>query len=359
MEDVLARQLISPEVHSDRRVTFRLRAPSAKKVILLGLKDTSPASLSKGTDGIWEVTVGPLAPELYSYVFEVDGTTVVDPHNRHVKRWLSIQSLVEVHGDVPLLHERQDVPHGVVQHRFYHSKTTDSDRGVYVYTPPGYEEQMDRAFPLVVLLHGYGDDESAWVDVGRAPMIADNLLAQARIPALVIAMPYGHPLPLDLQQPFDDYAGENTRRMQRDVTGDLLPMLQEKFRLQAAPHHRAIVGLSMGGGQALAIGLNHPERFAAVGGFSSAAPQGNVADQLPDLATNPKRANEQIDLLWIGCGRDDFLLERNNAFHNWLDQQDIDHAYHLTVGAHEWFVWRKYLADFLQEAFPVQRTGSK
>ncbi len=352
VEQELLAQIVSPEVHADRRVTFRLKAPQASEVVVQGIAGLDARPLTRNSEGNWEVTLGPLAPELYSYVFNVDGTVVTDPSNRHVKKWLSVNSLCEVPGDPPLLHELQNVPHGVVHHHIYSSESADAQRGVYVYTPPGYKPDATDRYPLVLLLHGYGDDESAWIEVGRANLIADNLLAQKKIQPMIIAMPYGHPLPIELRTRFDDYSARNLVLMEKDVLQDLLPYLHQCYRIADDPQQSAIVGLSMGGGQSLTIGLKHLDQFAWVGGFSSAAPQGDELDQqFPQLLTDVAETNRRLKLLWIGVGEEDFLLERNQKFIVWLGDKGIEHVYEQTDGGHDWSVWRKYLAEFLPLLF--------
>jgi enterochelin esterase family protein len=332
-------------------VTFRLRADQAEEVFVQGIAGLEPKPMAKNADGLWETTVGPLAPELYSYQFNVDGMSVIDPHNRRVKKWLSLDSLVEVPGEPPLLHEQQPVPHGVIHRHVYRSATTGSERNVLVYTPPGYSNDQTERFPLVLLLHGYGDDESAWTEVGRAHSIADNLLDQGQMRPSIIAMPYGHPLPIELRASFDDYANRNVGWMEKDLLDDLLPYLMTNFRLQDGRQHRAIVGLSMGGGQSLRIGLRHLDTFAWIGGFSSSAPQRKLSQQFAHLLEDVSTANDRIRLLWIGCGRDDFLAERNQRFVDWLSENELHHTYRPTAGAHDWSVWRKYLAEFLPQLF--------
>ncbi len=206
-------------------------------------------------------------------------------------------------------------------------------------------------YPLLVLMHGYGDDESAWLEVGRAHWIADNLIAQGKVVPLVIAMPYGHPLPLAESGTFDDYATRNEVAMEQDLLQDLLPLLESQYRLKDDRLQRAIVGLSMGGGQSLTCGLKNLDRFAWVGGFSSATPRGDVDKQFADLLQDVSATNGQLKLLWIGCGKEDFLLERNEKFHTWLSEKKINHQYRLTDGGHDWMVWRKYLAEFLPQLF--------
>ncbi|NLX54272.1 MAG: esterase [Planctomycetaceae bacterium] len=351
VEQELLGQIVSPEVHADRTITFRLKAPQADTVLVQGLAGMEPQPLTKSAGGVWEVTVGPLAPELYSYTFSVDGAVVTDPHNRHVKKWLTVDSLVEVPGDPPLLHEQQRVPHGVVHHHVYDSHTAGCQRGVYVYTPPAYRADGTQRYPLLVLLHGYGDDESAWLEAGRAHWIADNLIAQGQVVPLVIAMPYGHPLPLPRSGSFDDYATPNRLAMEEDLLQDLVPLLESAYLLEHDRTYRAIAGLSMGGGQSLHIGLKHLDRFAWIAGFSSATPVGDMDREYASLLEQVSATNDRLKLLWVGCGKDDFLLERNERFRVWLADKGIRHVYRLTAGGHEWAVWRKYLAEVLPQLF--------
>ena len=352
MSDEIKAQIVSPDVDG-KKVTFRLRAPSAKSVKVKGIHGVSAKELTLGKNGIWSATLGPLEPELYSYSFEVDGTQMVDPSNRMVKKWLSLNSMFEIKGG--LLHEQKQVPHGEVIHLQYHSTTTDSDRGVYVYTPPGYHGSDQKNLPVVYLLHGYGDDESAWIEVGRTNQIVDNLIAEKKIQPMVIVMPYGHPLPIELRREFDDYAEENLEQMEADLLKSLMPFVESRFRVGRTPNLKSIVGLSMGGGQSISIGLNHFQEFSRVGGFSSATPQGEtkVLDQrFAKLLAEQKSNEAPLDLLWIACGKDDFLLKRNNQFHEWLKQNKIDCRYQISEGGHDWMVWRKYLAEFLIASFP-------
>jgi enterochelin esterase-like enzyme len=347
VEQELRSKLISPEVHPDRRVTFRLRAPQAGRVVVHGIAGWEPQPMTRSPEGIWEVTLGPLAPELHSYVFDVDGTVVTDPHNRAVKKWLSVESLFEIPGEPPLCHQRQPVPHGVVHHHVYPSKSTGCERGVYVYTPPGYSGPASGPYGLVILLHGYGDDESAWLEVGRAHWIADNLLARDRIKPMVIAMPHGHPLPIERQSSFDDYTPRNADAMEREILEDLLPNLASWYPLTDSPECRAIAGLSMGGWQALRIGLRRLDRFAWIGGFSTAPPPGPWDLHFDTLPSDAAVTNQWVKLLWLGCGQDDFLVDRNERLAQWLRDRQLRHTYQLTPGGHDWSVWRTYLAAFL------------
>ena len=348
MSDAIAQGLRSPEVHTDGRVTLRLRAEKADEVdVSIGGKKVP---MTKNDKGIWEGTSEPLLPQIYDYSFKVDGTTMIDPSNRLVKKWLTLASMVEIPGTPPRLTEFTDVPHGVVQRLIYQSMSVGHARPVIVYTPPGYESTSDIKYPLVLLLHGYGDDETAWTDVGRAHLIADNLIATGKIEPAVIVMPYGHPVPIEFGERPDNYFGRNNDLYEQDITKDLLPFVEQKFHVRSDAAGRSIVGLSMGGGHALDTGLKNIDKFSSIGAFSAATPQLTVEElmkQYPSLSGSEPAANS-LKHLWIPIGDKDFLLERNDKFVEQLKTAGVEHEYLKTEGGHEWKLWRDYLPQFLE-----------
>jgi dipeptidyl aminopeptidase/acylaminoacyl peptidase len=194
-------RLISPEVLSDHRVTFRIYAPKASEVTLRGdwMTGFEPVKLSKNREGIWSITVGPLVPDLYSYSFTVDGVKTLDPKNASVKQGVSsLDNMVFLPGKEAAFEENKAVPHGDVRSVWYHSSTLDTQRRMHVYTPPGYDGSKDR-YPVLYLLHGGGDEDSGWSTIGRAGFILDNLLAQGKTKPMLVVMPNGSlPLPADL-----------------------------------------------------------------------------------------------------------------------------------------------------------------
>jgi enterochelin esterase-like enzyme len=340
----------SVEVAPDRRVTFRFLAPKAAEVSVVSMEGQPPAPMTKDAQGLWSVTVGPLAPAIYSYMFNVDGATVTDPLNPRVKVWLVSNSMVEVPGDPPQATQVQDVPHGVVHAHTYSSKSLGETRGLVVYTPPGYDTPSTKAYPVLYLLHGFGDNQGAWTDVGRAHVIADNLIAKGAIVPLVIVMPYGHGLsPADRRARGPEWA-QNDIRFTKDFLEDVIPFAERTYKVATTPDRRAIAGLSMGGGQSLTIGLQHPELFHWVMGFSSAAPEGDLTTLFPQ-AVKAAEFNKASKLLWIGVGKDDFLLKRNQTFDKWLTDTGVTHTYMETAGAHNWLVWRDYLQQMLPKLF--------
>jgi enterochelin esterase family protein len=340
LESVFGRGVVSPELHADGKVTFRLQAPNAKKVELNARFAQGKKPLTKDADGVWTITVGPIEPEIYDYSFVVDGFATIDPSNSWVKFWSSTaRNLVEIPGKRPMFFQEQDVPHGTVRIHRYHSKSLDVTRGLYVYTPPGYDEQQGVDYPVLYLLHGMGDTESTWTVVGRANVIMDNLIAEGKAESLIVVMPYGHtPGARRARQ----ISGGPTQ-FATDLTKDVIPHIERTYRAKPDREHRAIAGLSMGGGQALRIGLGNLDKFGWVGAFSSAVPGG---EQLDSLLAHPTRINEKLELLWVGCGKKDFLFQANERFLSRLKDEKIDHVAHITEGAHEWRIWRYYLRDF-------------
>lgn len=335
---------IWPEVHADRTVTFRLRAPEAQQVLLNANFLPQPRAMTKDAEGLWSMTSGPLTPEIYEYDFNVDGLTVPDPANPFVKVWRrASRSMVLVPGDPSLFFEEQDVPHGTVHVQRYHSQSLDVTRGLYVYTPPGYETATETKYPVLYLLHGSGDTEDAWTIVGRAHVILDNAFAAGRARPMIVAMPYGHTPSAGLG---------NRGAFETDLIGDVIPLVEKNYRVRAGSAARAIVGLSMGGGQSLRIGLGHPDLFAWIAGFSSSAP---ADEELQKLLARPGELNEKLRLLWIGCGRKDFLFERNQKFRRGLEAKGVKYTAHITDGGHEWRLWRRYLNEVVPLFFQSGR----
>ncbi len=345
--------IISPEVHSDRKVTFRFSGGDSKSVnVRLNHKATP---LKRDADGIWKVTTKPLTPGIYEYVFEVDGVRVTDPRNRWTKKWFVCQSLFEVPTDASseeqLLTEHLGVPHGVVHRHLYASGTTGGQRAAMVYTPPGYDADAAESYPVMVLCHGFGDDETAWTDVGRANLILDNLIAAGQISPLVVVMPNGHPLPPEERTWSEDYNSKNSETLVDDIVNDLLPLVASEYHITDDPQRKAITGLSMGGGHSIMMAMTRPKEFAWVGAFSAAAPAGEFAKEHPEWISESSDGSEPRRLFWIACGVDDFLLERNRDFVRQLASNQISHTYVETEGNHSWGVWREYLPTFLQLLF--------
>lgn len=338
--------VISPEIGDDRRVTFRLHAPHATTVKVWG-EWGSEHALSRDENGVWSVTLGPLSPDLYGYRFDADGVKLLDPSNTRTKPERSATtSVLDVPGekDVPL-DAVAGTPRGTLHLHDYDSKSLGRTRRLRVYTPAAYEAQADARFPILYLLHGSGDNEATWSEFGRAHVILDNLIAAKKAAPMIVVMTDGHAL-----TDFSPAArAGNVAAFERDLLEDVMPGVENRYRVRADRASRAIAGLSMGGNQALIVGLNHRDGFASIGAMSSAIrePQATLASFWAD----PVSAKTPLHLLWIAVGRDDFLLEENRRFHAMLSEKNVPHEYHETEGAHRWTVWRRYLADFAPRLF--------
>lgn len=332
----------SPEVHPDRRVTFRLRGPEVREVRLNASWWAGEKNFSRNQDDIWSLTIGPLAPEIYNYTYSIDGVTTIDPHNPAVKTGVrAASSVLEVPGDSPAIYDLREVPHGAVHIRYYRSRAIGGTRRVHVYTPPGYSAGNKR-YPVLYLLHGAGDDDSGWMSIGRANLILDNLVAEGRAQEMLVVMPFGH-VP-GLADPRTGWEEQN-RLIECDLIGDLIPFIESAYRVRRDAASRAIAGLSMGGGQAARIGLGNLEVFRWVGMFSAAVRQPASSEALQRFLAEPEKSNAALRLLWIGCGKDDFLIKPNEEFVALLASKGIRHTWRLTEGDHSWPVWRRYLAE--------------
>jgi enterochelin esterase-like enzyme len=264
--------------------------------------------------------------------------------------------LVAQEPSTPVQIEARDVAHGAVQTFDYHSDSLDRDREAVVYLPPGYEGSSER-YPVLYLLHGAGGDERTWIDRQKANVILDNLIADGRLKPLIVVMPYGYTKRLEEGQRRRGAADYKTdmEEFAVDFVKDLVPRVESRYRVQADQAHRAIAGLSMGGGQSLAIGLTHPEMFSAVAGFSSAMQIANNPDwggvDMEAALADAKKINENLDLLWVGCGTEDTLFNVNKAFSEQLTQHGIEHTFRVTLGKHEPVVWSRYLTEVAPQLF--------
>lgn len=340
--------LISPEVHPDRRVTFRLNAPNAQKVELRR-EGAQPVPMQKDERGIWTVTVGPLEPDFYGYSLVADGVALLDPANHLMKpNLLNPQSMVHVPGPSSLPWELNDVPHGVLHRHFYRSQVVGDNRDFFVYTPPGYNPRAGKSYPALYLLHGYSDDASAWTAVGRAHVILDNLIAQGKAKPMLVVMPLGYGAPEIARRGGPGLRDQsawrrNIERFRDALLKEVIPLVEQNYRVSRDRTRRAIAGLSMGGTQALFTGLNALDTFAYVGAFSSGGLLPDYDKVFPAL---DEKANQKLRLLWIACGTEDRLIEGNRKLLEWLKSKGVKYRWVETPGAHTWMVWRRYLAEF-------------
>jgi enterochelin esterase family protein len=334
----------SPEVHPDRTVTFRLYAPDAHEVLLIGAPviavTKGPKALIRDEKGLWSITVGPFEPGYYNYGFGIDGgIRSPDPANPNLeaRRW-GHTSYFDVPGDKPQIQEVRAVPHGTVHINAYDSKSLGMTRDVYVYTPPGYEHSTAK-YPVLYLLHGSGLIEEAWISAGRANVIMDNLLAQGKVEPMVLVMPYGHVARAMADEPARGQGVADG--FEKDLLADVKPLIERDYRVLTDRDHTAIAGLSMGGGQAMQIGLRHPELFSSIATFSGSTQYRSELDKMdgPLLASKFK-------VLWVGCGTDDPAFNSNKSIGDLLEAKKVPHVFRSSGGGHIWPVWQLYLSEF-------------
>lgn len=338
--------LNSPEVHDDRTVTFRLKAPSAKEVKLTGVavltalgNPREQVPFIKGDDGIWTLTVGPLQPDMYAYHFLVDGVQITDPSNTCAAfTAMPPYSQLIVHGEGPAWYDARNVPHGNVTRHIYHSNVTNGEREMYVYTPPGYDPQKE--YPVLYLVGGSGELPSNWVYDGRVNLIMDNLLAEGKAVPMLIAIPNNqvvhrnHPRHAELT--FDIF--------EKELRNHVVPLVESSYSVRQNPKGRALSGLSMGGRHTMFVGFRSLDLFANFGVLS--AGDTNAETAISYFLTDPK-VNEKVDYLFIGQGTEEangFMGERCVALHNALNKHHIKHEYYVGgYGGHDWSTWRHLL----------------
>ncbi len=352
--------LVTPEVRTDRTVTFRFRAPDAKQVTLIGELDGKTYPMTKDEAGVWSITVGPWAPDVYNYQFNVDGIVAMDPVNPSVKLGFGAfppANLVEVPTTDGALafYDAKNVPHGTVRIETYHSKSLGVPRTLWIYTPPGYDSGNQR-YPVLYLLHGAGNVDSSWMMTGRANLILDNLIAEGKARPMIIVNPLGYarqgvslgPEITGTPTPGAGLTAQagippQTVGFANDLLKDVLPFVESKFRTMRGPENRALGGLSMGGGHTVQIGLNNTDTFRSLVVMSAGAQ--NAETTYPAFFADAAAINKKMKLLWIGVGKDDFALNGSNALAASLKTAGINHTFRLTEGRHEWVIWRHYLNE--------------
>lgn len=339
----------SPEVHADGSVTFRLRAPDAHKVSVSIEGSKGALDMQKDEQGVWSVTSGVLAADLYGYSFEADGVHLIDPSNTAIQpNLLNLSNVVHVPGKSTLPWEPADIPHGTIHHHFYKSNIVGDNRDYYVYTPPGYDPAAQTRYPVLYLLHGYSGDASGWTAVGKANLILDTLIAEKKAKPMLVVMPLGYGAPEIVQRtaafgaPFrnPELRDRNFTRFRSALIDEVIPAVESTYKVDSSRDARAIAGLSMGGAESLFTGLNRLDKFSWVSAFSSGGPGDDFAASFPQLS---EAANQQLHLLWIACGTEDNLVTFNRKFVDFLKGKNIRVTQIETPGMHTWMVWRRNL----------------
>lgn len=336
---------ISPEVNKDRTVTFRLRAPNAKDVKLSTQFIRGQQAMTKDANGIWTITLGPVEPEIYPYSFIVDGIQVADPKNSWIFPNEGFQnSVIEIPDATPKVYSIQNVPHGTVSYRYYYSKELGT-RPLVIYTPPGYEQNVNEKYPVFFLLHGTTDTEETWTKVGRANIILDNLIAQGKAKPMIIVMPYGRAFPVITKESGSLRNWENLQEFQKDFKNYILPFVENNYRVKPGPENKAIAGFSGGGGTSLYIGLGNPDLFAYVCGYAPGMLQSEFDRNNAVPFANPELTNKRLKLFWLGCGKEDSLYGVLQQYLKVLDEKKIKYQSFITDGGHTWMNCKKFLNE--------------
>ena len=344
-------QVLEPEVHADRTVTFRLTVPGAAEaaVALEGVK--TPMPMTAGAGGRWTLTTGVLKPEYYSYHFEVDGHAVLDAANPMVKAgYLAAGNGFLVPGSPAEPWETTAVPHGTVhRHLFTTRVVTGLPLGqdeVYVYTPPGYDPRGATKYPVLYLLHGWSDTAAGWTGIGHANDVLDTLIASGKAKPMIVVMPLGYGEMSFVRSGFGVWQdgaaiNRNVELFQKSLETEVMPMVEASYQVAPGRENRAIAGLSMGGLEAISVGLNHTGQFAYVGGFSAA-----VHMLKPEMLAGLDAKKADLRVLWIACGTEDSLIEPNRRLIAGLKAEGLPVTAVETPGMHVWLVWRDNLVKF-------------
>jgi enterochelin esterase-like enzyme len=366
----------SPEVLADHTVTFRLLAPRARDVQVIGNWNHGHAlAMSQDAAGIWSVTTPALAPDLWAYTFSVDGIRTLDPNNYNVQRdGVGFMNTVLVPGNASVaVMQPQPVPHGTVSAIWIPSSLLHTPRRAMVYTPPGYEGSSGK-YPVFYLLHGSGGDEDAWVTMGLANTIMDNLIAEGKAKPMIVVMPnayWNERAALDLAgprtapppsvgggtpapatgAPTPASAPASYDSNIQDIVGDLVPYIEKHYRAQSGREYRALAGLSMGSAITANVAFRRPEMFAYVGLMSAGLfrnePHGIAAIEniAPGYLSDPAAVNKRLRLLFFSCGTEDPRISALQETWADLSARKINYIAKTYPGEHEWTVWRHSLED--------------
>jgi enterochelin esterase-like enzyme len=363
-----------PRIHDDLRVTFRIKAPDAQKVIF-GFFDSQRYPATKGEDGFWTATTQPQVPGFHYYRVFIDGAEVNDPSSETFYGTGKDTSGIEVPEKGVDYYLPKDVPHGEVRERWYFSKTTEAWRRIFVYTPPGYDTERDARYPVLYLQHGGGEDERGWPNQGKVAFILDNLLAERKARPMLVVMEQGYArrpgeAPPAPRPPAGSGQRPDFSRMfsafEDVMIKDLIPMIDATYRTIPDRDNRAMAGLSMGGMQSFRIGLKHLDVFSHIGGFSGGGGGFGGAAFDPKTAhdgvmANADEFNKKMRVLWLGIGTaEGRMYEGIKNYHDALEKAGIKHVYYESPGTgHEWLTWRRCLHEFAPLLFAAPSAADR
>jgi len=336
----------------DNSVYFRVKAPNAQKIqIDLGKK----YDMVKGANGVWTVRTEPVEPGFHYYFLVIDDVPVADPASQSFFGTGKMASGIDIPEEGVDFYSVKDVPHGAMSSKYYYSNVTETWRRLYVYTPPGYDKNLKTKYPVVYVQHGGGEDENGWVVQGKTDLIIDNLIAEGKAKPMIVVIANGN-----IRSGIGGYSSEGMTGFKNEMIQNIVPFIDENYRTIADAKHRAICGLSMGGGQSFYAGLENTDVFASVGIFSSGIfggirnASGSTFDaekEIPGLLSNSSAFNKKLDLFYISCGEGDMRIEHTKNAVAAMKEKGLDVKFNSFPGDHEWQVWRKSLHDFASRVF--------
>lgn len=332
--------VVSPEVHSDNSITFRVFARNAQKVYLDAEFLKGRVLMTKDETGVWSIKTDPIKPDIYPYSFWIDSIQVADPNNTLIFANENFKrSLVDVVGKEPLIHSLQNVPHGKISYRYYDSKTLGTTRTLLIYTPPGFDMSGKTKYPVLYLIHGGSDTEETWTKVGRANLIADNLIAQGEAKPMIIVMPYGNVRP----KPMPDFT--------KDVINDIIPFIESNYPVYTDSKNRAVAGFSVGGGQTLNIGLTNTDKFAYICSYAPYTATEEFRKNFSNWTPDASLINSRLKLFTLSVGTEDFLFESVKQNAAMFKEKGLNFQLDIVDGGHTWMNCKLYLATTLPQLF--------
>lgn len=341
-----------PRVLEDGSVMFRVNAPAADQVqIDLGGRKYD---LEKGQGGTWTGTTQPQVPGFHYYSLIVDGVSCSDPASYTFYGCSRVSSAIEIKEEGMDDFEVQDVPHGQVRTLNYYSELEKEWRPICVYTPAGYDKGKKK-YPVVYIQHGGGEDHTGWMQQGRVANILDNLIASGKAVPMIVVSANSN---ITRSGGMGGYSRTGMQPYLDEMATQIIPFIDKTFRTKADARHRAMCGLSMGGGQAFYIGLNSPVLFANVGIFSTGmfggiqqAKELDLEEEVPGILSNTEQFNKNFDHFFMTCGEQDPRIEHTRKMVARMKEAGINVEFQSYPGDHEWQPWRKSLHAFAQMLF--------
>jgi enterochelin esterase family protein len=352
-----AMQVVSPEVSTDGRATFRLYSPNAKEVTLYGdfSAEGTNRPMSQDSHGVWSVTLPPSPPGIYGYYFRQDGLRIPDPGNLFISSSTEfLKSYVEITDGQPHFWSARDVPHGEL-HEVWYKNPALGLRRVCIYTPPGYRPASTATYPAVYLLHSTTDNETFWSRVGRANFIVDNLIADGRTRPALLVMPFGHTsVPRGPEEGAGGKDLYDVAVIGRDLTEYVMPLVEKEFHASKQPKDRAIFGMAMGGYQAITIGLNHPGMFGYVTAASANfRPAMDLTNNFRALEAGLAAAKSNLKYVGMMTGTGETAnIPQSQRVAEYLTAHGIRNEWTTPAGGtHTWQTWRGYFKELMERKF--------